>query len=400
VKIHAIVSENTACSKAVFLHFWGVEARLVISLSLAVVKGEERVRVDFSVPSALENEVRCLPGAKHHEGWHLPADKQVLLQFMELMKDRADVSTNLLRKQWEMRQLGHSLPAAVTIPKVLDPRNLDALNRYVKTLQIKAYSPATIHNYKQEFLKLLLLLGPRFVGELTPDQVKSYLYWLITKKEYGESHANTAVNAIKFYFEKVLMQPRVVYDLPRPKKPLLLPKVIGKQGVSGIIKGTENQKHRAMLMLAYSAGLRVSEIVGLKLSDIDSCRMCINLRRAKGKKDRIVPLSPVLLEQLRNYYRAYRPKDWLFEGVEGRQYSKRSVQQVFKDAKKAAGIRQPGGIHTLRHSYATHLLESGTDIRFIKELLGHESLLTTMRYTHVSLRHISQIRSPLDDLEL
>jgi site-specific recombinase XerD len=369
-------------------------------LSLAEVKGKERVRVDLSGAPALENEVRCLPGAKHHQGWHLPVDKQVLRQLKELMKDKADLSTSLLKKQWELRQLGHSVPAAVAMAKELDPRNLDALNRFVKTLQLKAYSPSTIRNYQHEFIKLLQVLGARFVGDLLTDHVKSYLYWLITKKEYGESQANTAVNAVKFYFEKVLLQPKVVYDLPRPKKPLVLPKVIGKQGVSGIIKVTENQKHRSMLMLAYSAGLRVSEIVALKISDIDSGRMCINVRRGKGKKDRVVPLSPVLLEQLRNYFRAYRPKVWLFEGNEGRQYSTRSVQQVFKDAKEAAGIKQPGGIHTLRHSYATHLLESGTDVRFIKDLLGHESLLTTMRYTHVSLRHISQIRSPLDDLDL
>lgn len=377
-----------------------MEARPVISLSLALVKGEERVRVDLSSAEALEAAVRCLPGAKHHEGWHLPVNKQVLHQLKEVLKDKADVNTSLLKKQWELRQLGHSLPAAVDVPLLLDPRNLDALNRYVKTLQLKAYSPSTINNYRHEFLKLLLLLGSRFVGDLTTDQVKSYLYWLITKKEYGESHANTAVNCIKFYFEKVLMQPRVVYELPRPKKPLVLPKVLGKQGITGIIKGTENVKHRTMLMLAYSAGLRVSEIVALKIHDIDSDRMCINIRRAKGKKDRIVPLSTVLLDQLRSYYRAHRPKDWLFEGADGKQYSKRSVQQVFKDAKEAAGVKQPGGIHTLRHSYATHLLEAGTDIRFIKELLGHNSLSTTMRYTHVSIRHLTQIRSPLDDLGL
>ena len=365
-----------------------------------MVRGEERIRVDHAGSEEVEREIRAMRSVKFDAGWHLPVERSALVELKQRLEGKAELQTGMLKKQWEMRQIGLPVPAAVAIPQMLDPRNLDALSRYVKTMQLKAYSEATIGHYRQEFQKLLLLLGARYVGELTPDQVKSYLYWLITKKGYGESHANTAVNAIKFYFEKVLMQPRVVYDLPRPKKPLVLPKVIGKQSVAGIIKATENEKHRTMVMLAYAAGLRVSEIVALRVSDIDSDRMCINIRRAKGKKDRVVPLSPVLLDQLRNYYRAFRPREWLFEGAGGGQYSKRSVQQVFKDAKEAAGVTQAGGIHTMRHSYATHLLESGTDIRFIKDLLGHESLMTTMRYTHVSMRHITQIRSPLDDLDL
>jgi len=376
-----------------------MEKSLVL-LTLAVVRGRERVRVDHGGSPELEREIRQLPDARYDKGWHLPADRVTLQLLKQRLEGKAEFSAVMFRKQWELRLAGFPLQVAVTIPQLLDPRNLDALNRYVKTLQLKAYSPATIHHYRQEFLKLLLLLGHRFAGELTTDQIKSYLYWLITKKNYGESHANTAVNAIKFYFEKVLLQPKVVYDLPRPRKPLVLPKVMGKKTVTGIIKAKANEKHRAMLMLAYAAGLRVSEIVALKLTDIDSDRMCINVRRAKGKKDRVVPLSPVLLEQLRAYYRIYRPREWLFEGAGGGAYSIRSVQQVFKDAKETAGITQPGGIHTLRHSYATHLLESGTDIRFIKELLGHNSIMTTIRYTHVSLRHITRIRSPLDDLDL
>jgi site-specific recombinase XerD len=153
-------------------------------------------------------------------------------------------------------------------------------------------------------------------------------------------------------------------------------------------------------MLAYSSGLRVSEIVHLEIADIDSGRMTIFLKRAKGKKDRVVSLSPVLLENLRAYYKMYQPKKYLFEGAPGEMYSIRSVQQVFREAKDRAGIKMKGGIHTLRHSYATHLLESGTDIRFIQELLGHESLKTTVRYTHVSIKNMQQIRSPLDDLNL
>jgi site-specific recombinase XerD len=191
-----------------------------------------------------------------------------------------------------------------------------------------------------------------------------------------------------------------VVDLPRPKKPLLLPKVMGEKSIGRIIRETENIKHRCMLMLAYAAGLRVSEIVAVRLKDIDSDRMTIFISRAKGKKDRVVGLSAMLLQELRQYYIQYKPKAYLFEGEQGRMYSTRSVQKVFQSAKERAGIKVPGGIHTLRHSYATHLLESGTDIRFIQELLGHNSILTTRRYTHVSIQFTSKIRSPLDDLDL
>jgi integrase/recombinase XerD len=349
---------------------------------------------------AVDECVRGLPGARHNAGWHFPLDREVLKGLVERVKGLFELDFSVLKVQLGLQKLGMPLQAVVHVPHQVSMVNLLALDKYVKTLVMKAYSESTMHHYRQEFQKLLMLLGEMDVSTLTTEQVKSYLLWLITKKGYGESHANTAVNAIKFYFEKVLLQPRVVYDLPRPKKPLVLPKVMGKESITRIIQSMDNLKHQSMLMLAYAAGLRVSEIVALKLVDIDSDRMCINIRRAKGKKDRVVALSPILLDHLRDYFRAYRPKEWLFEGQGGGQYSTRSVQQVFKDAKALAGVKTPGGIHTLRHSFATHLLESGTDIRFIKDLLGHNSLGTTLRYTHVSLKQITLIKSPLDDLNL
>jgi|688.fasta_scaffold30560_7 site-specific recombinase XerD len=379
---------------------------------LVCARDEERVMVmndpwhtgveehDRGLVRAVDDCVRRLPGARHDGGWHFPLDRDVLKGLGERVKGLVELDLSLLKIQLGLRKLGMPLQAVVSVPHQMSAVNLLALDRFVKTLALKAYSPATMHHYRQEFQKLLMLLGELDVSSLTTEQVKSYLLWLITKKGYGESHANTAVNAIKFYFEKVLLQPRVVYDLPRPKKPLVLPKVMGKESITRIIQSMDNLKHQSMLMLAYAAGLRVSEIVALKLVDIDSDRMCINIRRAKGKKDRVVALSPILLDHLRDYFRAYRPKEWLFEGQGGGQYSARSVQQVFKDAKALAGVKTPGGIHTMRHSFATHLLESGTDIRFIKDLLGHNSLSTTLRYTHVSLKQITLIKSPLDDLNL
>jgi len=373
-----------------------------IILRIEIIEGRERIVVSPVDGPILEKLIRQLNGARYlrWEAWHLPCQRETIKEMQAVLSGRYVLNVELMREQLKARQLSVPLRTALALPVIIDPFNVSALDTFIKTLQLMAYSPATIKIYRTEFVKLLMLLKDRRIDSLDTHHIKSYMLWLITKQGYGESHANSAVNAIKYYFEKVLLQPQVVIDLPRPRKPLQLPNVLGKRSIGKIISGTENIKHRCMLMLAYSAGLRVSEIVALKITDIDSDRMCIRVRKAKGKKDRVVTLSEVLLTELRKYYLEYRPKDYLFEGAKGAPYSVRSLQQVFKDAKEKAGIRQAGGIHSLRHSYATHLLEAGTDIRFIQDLLGHNNILTTWRYTHVSVKHINRIRSPLDDLDL
>lgn len=373
-----------------------------IVLSIEIIQGKERILVTPVSELDIERLVRQISGAKLLElhTWHLPCDRNTYDRLVQLLKGRCYLDTSLFREQLVARRIDVPVRTALGLPSLLSSYNSSALDTFIKTLKLKAYSESTIKIYRIEFLKLLTLLKDKNVDLLETHHIKSYMLWLITKQGYGESQANSAVNAIKFYFERVLLQPKIVMDLPRPKKPVLLPSVYGKASISRIISKTENIKHRCMLMLAYSAGMRVSEIVVLKINDIDSDRMCIYVRRGKGKKDRVVTLSPILLDELRKYYREYRPKEYLFEGAFGGSYAVRSLQQVFKDAKERAGIKQAGGIHSLRHSYATHLLEGGTDIRFIQDLLGHQNILTTWRYTHVSVKHITQIKSPLDDLEL
>ncbi len=182
------------------------------------------------------------------------------------------------------------------------------------------------------------------------------------------------MNALKFYYEQVLHREKMFFDIPRPKKPILLPKLLNETELGKLFNALSNKKHKAMLFTAYSAGLRVSEIVSVKLADIDSKRMQILISRAKGKKDRYVNLSPVLLDILRKYILEYepKPKEYLFESEQtATAYPTRTVQQIFSNAKEKAGIKKEVGIHSLRHSFATHLLEKGTDIKYIKELLGH-----------------------------
>ena len=225
------------------------------------------------------------------------------------------------------------------------------------------------------------------------------MLWLIEQRGYTEKHIHSTVNAVKFYFEKLLNRQSEFYDLPRPKKPWKLPSVLAESEVLLLIQSIENLKHRSLVMAGYSAGLRVSEIVQLKAADIDSKRRMIHINAAKGKKDRMVPLARKFLETLRAYYKVYTPKEWLFEGQYGGPYSTRSVQNIIKEAKEKAGISKQGSTHMLRHSYATHLMEGGTDIRIIQEILGHNSISTTMRYTHVSKKELGRIESPLDKLQ-
>jgi site-specific recombinase XerD len=276
--------------------------------------------------------------------------------------------------------------------------NITADKSFQQELILRGYSKNTIRTYSSEFHLLLQLLKARPINSLTEKEIKSYLLWLVTVKKYGEAQVNTSVNAIKFYFEKVLNLEKMFFELPRPKKPLILPKVISEEDVKRIIDCTVNIKHKAILMLGYGCGMRVSEIVQLKIKNIDSSRMAILIERAKGKKDRMVTLPATLLTVLREYYKQFRPEKYLFEGQKGEMYSIRSVQSVFKSAKLKAKVNKQGGIHALRHSYATHLLEAGTDIRIIQELLGHNELKTTMRYTHVSNNLIGKVVSPLDRL--
>ena len=190
-----------------------------------------------------------------------------------------------------------------------------------------------------------------------------------------------------------------VDKIHRPKRAKVLPNVLSKEEIKLILNAHSNIKHKSMLSMIYSCGLRRSELLNLKFSDIDSKRNIVLLKNAKGKKDRITPLSPMILTMLREYYIAYKPKTWLFEGqAPGQPYSEKSLQSILKQALQKTGITKPVTLNWLRHSYATHLLESGTDLRYIQELLGHNSSKTTEIYTHVSTKSLQQIKSPFDDL--
>jgi len=282
----------------------------------------------------------------------------------------------------------------------ISENNKQELKKYLQHLQLKAYSPSTIRTYRNEFAQLLQVLKNIEVQNLEPQHIQRYLLYCM-KNGLKENSVHSRLNALKFYFEQILHRDKFFFEIPRPKKPILLPKLLNETELRKLFNALTNKKHKAMLFTAYSAGLRVSEITNLKMVHIDSKRMQIFIERAKGKKDRYVNLSPVLLDILRSYIKEYKPKPrvFLFESEQtGSAYVPRTIQQIFTNAKNKAGIRKEIGIHSLRHSFATHLLDKGTDIKYIKELLGHFNIRTTERYLHVSKQKLVNIISPLDDL--
>ena len=282
--------------------------------------------------------------------------------------------------------------------ETIHPINKQSFLDYRNQLQIKSYSLNTQRMYLAEFAELLYLINDYRVQDLNPKRLKDYFLYCVQHLKMKERKMNGKINAIKFYFEQVIHRPKMFFDIPRPKKPSTLHKLLSKYEVKRIIRATTNLKHKVAIKLCYGMGLRVSEVVNIKLDHINSTRMVVHIVGAKGKKDRYVPLPATILDELRTYYTVYRPKDYLFEGQYGGSYSKSSLQQIFKKALTKAGINKKIGIHGLRHSYATHLLESGADLRFIQELLGHYSIKTTQLYTKVSQSHMRNIKSPLDSL--
>lgn len=277
-------------------------------------------------------------------------------------------------------------------------------DQMLRALEIKQYSESTKKVYCH-LLKEFLKYYKKSIALLNREDILNYLHYL-SKKGYSSSYLNQAVNSIKFLLENVMGRKRSVYYIDRPKKEKRLPEVLSSKEIKMIIENIQNKKHHAMISLIYSAGLRISELLNLRIKDIDSNRMVITIKQGKGKKDRQVVLSPKMLQILRRYYIFYKPKDYLFEGQRkkgdhsnlSRKYSSKSVQNILKRALKNTGIKKHATPHTLRHSYATHLYEAGVDLRSIQVLLGHNSSKTTEIYTHVSNRHIQNIKSPIDDI--
>ncbi|MCP9765632.1 recombinase XerD [Lacihabitans soyangensis] len=280
--------------------------------------------------------------------------------------------------------------------KSIIPKTKACPEEYLQKLLELRYSESTYKTYKHAFVEFINYYPDQTLEEISEELIINYIRYLVKDRKISISVQNTTINAIKFYYEKVLGGKRTFYHLDRPRTEKTLPEVLNLEQTKALLKNTKNLKHKAILMTIYSAGLRIGEAINLKVKDIDSERMQIRIEQAKGKKDRYTLLATKTLEILREYVQEYKPKKWLFEGQKGEQYSTTSIQAIFRQSKDLTGIMKNATVHTLRHSFATHLLESGTDLRYIQALLGHSSSKTTEIYTHITTKGFDQIKSPID----
>jgi integrase/recombinase XerD len=336
-------------------------------------KGENRIAVTFEKKKELIERFKKLEGARWSTTlriWHLP-------------------DTQAYRKQFRLE----------TTADRLSSESNEKINKFAQWLRSKRYSERTVKSYSEATRLFLSFFPTKALNEITNSDIVTFNNAHIVKHKLSTSYQNQMVNAIKLFFQTVQNKQLELEKIHRPKREQVLPNVLSKEEVKAILEAHENIKHRAMLSLIYACGLRRSELLNLKPTHIDSKRKVLIIKQAKGRKDRIVPLSQKIIEMLREYYKTYKPSVWLFEGqTAGEQYGVESLQHVLKQALQKAKIKRPASLHWLRHSYATHLLESGTDLRYIQTLLGHNSSRTTEIYTHVSTHSIQNIKSPFDDL--
>jgi integrase/recombinase XerD len=337
-------------------------------------KKVKRIAVYFEKNAESIARIKKIEGARWSQSliaWHLP-----------------DTEEN--RVKFNLSPHSHSLPSV---------EGMEQIEKFKQWLRSKRYSESTITSYSEALKSFLVFYREKPIADITNEDVIVYNNEYILKNNLSASYQNQIVNAIKLFFQTIRDTKMMVDKIHRPKRAKVLPNVLSKEEIKLILNAHSNIKHKMMLSLIYSCGLRCGELLALQPVHIDSNRNIVLLKNAKGKKDRIVPLSPKILEMLRDYYKVYKPKTFLFEGQNlGLQYDARSLQLILKQALQKSGIKKPATLHWLRHSYATHLLESGTDLRYIQELLGHNSSKTTEIYTHVSTKSIQQIKSPFDDL--
>ena len=276
---------------------------------------------------------------------------------------------------------------------------MDTLREHMmKDLQLKGITPRTQKRYLRE-IGIMADYFDKPLEELGEKEVKDYLVHMLETRKLSRGTYRCYVAGIKFLYKTTLNREEVVEKIHYPKAKKTLPVVLDLTEIKTMLSVMENLKHRALLTITYSAGLRVSEAAKLKVTDIDSKRMMVRVQQGKGRKDRYSILSQAALELLRQYWRQYRPKDWLFEGQkDGTYMCYTSIRNIFIEAKQRAGIIKPASVHTLRHSFATHLIEAGTSLHHVQLLLGHRSATTTTVYLHVSKTNLAQVTSPLDSI--
>jgi len=352
------------------------------------------LKVYFSYNTEIMNQVKKFPYCQwnHDENcWSMPYSERFVAEIKQIA---ADYGLKFLFRE-EIKQGIKPRTSRYDIKNFRTcPPN------YLAKLRELRYSQNTLDTYKHMFEEFINHFPDIEPDDITDEMITDFLRYLVDERNVSGSYQNQSINSVKFYFEKVKGGQRKIYLIDRPREAKYLPEVLSQNEIKLILKNTDNLKHKAIIMTIYSAGLRVSEAINLKLKDIDSQRMQIRVEQGKGKKDRYTLLSVKTLETLRKYVAEYKPKVWLFEGTDGKEYSRRSIGELLHKSVQKCGIKKRVTVHTLRHSFATHLLENGTDLRYIQNLLGHQNTKTTEIYTHITTKGFDQIVSPMDQLDI
>ncbi len=360
---------------------------MVIKTRIIEIENEKRVAIffhDHSNIKALIDRIDKCTWSASYKFWHIPYHKD----FIKKLNNEFHGNPMFIEEQ------------SYAIKRKLSPQNSSAMDAYVSAMLQRGYSKPTITTYKQHFQRFLSYYPGVGIDNITQEHIRSYIIYLVEVKKYSESAQNNAINAIKCYYRNIHNRAIEDFYIPRPRRSKTNPRILNEKEVILILKQIDNIRDKCMIFLVYSAGLKPSEIVYLKPEHIDSKNMKIRITMPNERKDRFVVLSEKILQYLREYYKQYSPKIWLFETSTGTQYSKRNIQKSFRRAVLKSGITKPATLTILKNSFAVHLLEKGVDIRYIQQLLGHKHSKTTMKYLKVSKRDLDAIKSPLDNLEI
>ncbi len=369
-----------------------------ICLDLEKYKGQHILLLKFKYSPALIQLVRQLPGARWSQSYkafytdYCPGiEKQVELLFKQVAL--------INRTEFDQKLSGLKNSPAETKQRLIGEETALKIEKFRNWMKSRRYSESTIGTYTDALKTFLKFYATKALEEINNEDIVQFNNQYILANKLSVSFQNQVVNAVKLFFRTIQNKMIDVDLIHRPKRGHPLPNVLSKEEIKKILEAHTNIKHKVMLSLIYACGLRRSELLNLKPNNIDSNRGLLIIKEAKGNKDRIAPVSDKMISMLREYYKVYKPLNWLFEGQNrGEKYTAESLQNVLKQALTKTKNTKPVTLHWLRHSYATHLLESGTDLRYIQELLGHKSSKTTEIYTHVSTKSIQKIKSPFDDL--
>lgn len=380
-----------------------------IELIPGYLNNQPIVQIIFNYNKKIIEAIKSVPGRRWHKEsryWYIPHRYFNLEEFSTKLDEHAFIDYSAL----EAFESGSRITVVENhttadrdehirrFEQAVNKLKVQLPTEYLEKLIRRRYSQNTIKTYVTYMRSFMDEFSGRELDSITTKEINDYILKLIRTKGISPSQQNQRINAIKFYYEKVAGLDKQLYYLERPKKSRELPKVLSENEVLAILESIQNLKHKSIITTIYSAGLRRSELINLRKQDIFFDRKIIFIRGAKGKKDRITVLADSLSEMLKKYLEEYKPNYWLFEGVNRNQYSATSISKILLRGVKKAGINRKVTPHMLRHSFATHLLEQGIDIRYIQTILGHGSSKTTEIYTHVSKKSLAQIKSPLDTI--